>query len=273
MLEEKCKREDTVDSQPESEMISEEGINFYNYWKVLVKRKRVFLGIFLIPLVIVAAIVLLQPRCYRGESAIINPAIPPQTIVSLLGEFNDTKKDEVFINTPGAIKSVLLSIPKKPNDRVNIILESATADVIPQALQDLHHYICNLREFREEIARINEKIDLRIEKYTEAKKANLFFLNLITDLLKKRQISSTGINPADLIRKDADLSVEIMNLQSEKEIAATRGSLAPISITTQPSYLTITLNLFFTGIVSLVAGIFVIFFLEYIDRMKAREKK
>ena len=28
-----------------------------------------------------------------------------------------------------------------------------------------------------------------------------------------------------------------------------------------------------TGLLSLFAGIFVIFFLEYIDRMKAREKK
>jgi hypothetical protein len=272
MLEQQQKRGDAVNSKPDSEIIPEQKINLYDYWKVLVKRKRVFIGIFLIPLVIVTAISLLQPRYYRGESEIINPVIPPQTIVSILGDFDDARKVEVFINTPGRIKSVLMTIPKKPNDRVSIILESITADAIPQALQDLDHYICNLREFREELARINRKIDMQLEGYIEAKKANLIFLDQITDMMKRRKLQVV-INPADLIKKDADLSVEIMNLQRERELMGTRGSLGPISITVRPSNVTIMQNLIFTGIVSLFAGILVVFFLEYIDRMKARERK
>ena len=261
-----------MNKNPECENIPEEEIKLYDYWKVLVKRKRVFIAIFLIPLVIVTSISLLKPRYYRGESAIINPAIPPQTIVSLLGDFDDAKKGEVFISTPGAVKSVLISVPKKPDDRVNISLESATADVIPQALQDLDRYIRNMREFREEIARINKKEDLQLEGLIEAKKANLIFLDQVTDMMKRRKLS-VGINPADLIRKDADLSLEIMKLQREKEIKDKKASLGPISITTLPSKVTIMQNLMFTCIISLFAGIFVVFILEYIDRMKARKRK
>jgi hypothetical protein len=272
MLAQEQKRGGSVNSKPDSEIIPEQGINPYDYWKVLVKRKKVFIGIFLIPLVIVTAISLLQPRYYRGESEIIRPLMPPETIVSLLGNFDDARKVEVFINTPGAIKSVLMTIPKKPNDRVNVILESTAADSIPLAFQDLIHYISNLREYREESERINKKNDLQLERLIEAKKANLIFLDQVTDMMKRRKLS-VGINPADLIKQDADLSLEIMNLQREREIMGTRGLLGPISITIRPSNATITQNLIFTGIVSLLAGIFVVLFLEYMDRMKARERK
>ena len=78
-------------------------------------------------------------------------------IVTLLGDIDDAKKVEIFTNNPDAIESVLISVPKKSTDKVNISLESATADVIPQAFQDLDRYISNMREFKEEIARINKK--------------------------------------------------------------------------------------------------------------------
>jgi Fe-S-cluster formation regulator IscX/YfhJ len=165
-----------------------------------------------------------------------------------------------------------MSIPKVPNDRINIILESSTADVIPQAFQDLDHYICNLPEFREEIERINKKIDIQLEGLIEAKNINRIFLDQIKDLIKKRTISFIGINPADLIKKDVDLSLEIMKLQQEKEIGGKRGSLGPILITLQPSNSTIKQNLIFTAIVSLITAIFVVFLLEYLDRMKTRER-
>jgi hypothetical protein len=263
-----------VNNKPKSEIIPEQEINLYAYWKVLVKRRKVFIGIFLIPLVIITAVSLLEPRYYRSESTIINPVIPPQTIVSLLGNFDDAKIVEVFVNAPGAIKSVGMSIPKQPNDRLNIILESNTVDLIPQAFQDLDHYIRTLREFREETSRKNEKIDLQLERLIEAKKLNLFFLDQITDQIKKRKIMFPAINPADLMKKDADLSLEIMNLQREKVITGTRGSFGPISITKLPTNSYILNRIISVGILSLFTGIFVVFFLlDYIDRMKALEKK
>ena len=50
------------------------------------------------------------------------------------------------------------------------------------------------------------------------------------------------------------------------------GILGPISITMQPSNSRIKQIIMITGLLSLFTGIFVIILLEYIDRMKAREK-
>ncbi len=259
-----------MNSKPESEIISEEEINLYDYWKVLLKRKKILLGIFLVPLVIVTIVSLSLPRYYRGESEMSNTVIPAANIVRLIENMGDTQKAKIFTNNTDAIKSLAASRPPKSTSKIKIIIDAKTADILPEAFKDIFSYISNLPEFKQQMARANEEIDLKAEKLREAKKANLVFLNQITDMMKKKQISFININPADLIKKDADLSLEIMNLQNEK---MTTGILGPLSITRQSTNSRIKQIITITGLLSLFAGIFVVFILEYIDRMKARVNK
>ena len=290
-----------MNTKLENEIISEDEINLYDYWKVLVKRKKILIGIFLVPLVIASAISLSLPRYYRGESEISIPALPASNIpsvitapniVRLIGNIDDSQKVQIFTNNSGAIKSVSASLPKKSTDKVNIIVDAKTADIIPQAFKDIHGYISMLPEIKGEIARIQaetdlkterimEETDFKIKKLIEVRKANLIFLNDMSDMIKKRKLPFININPADLVRKDGDLSLEIINLQQAKtdmmkkkelNVKVTAGILGPLSITKQPSNSRIKQIIMITGLLSLFTGIFVVFFLEYIDRMKAREK-
>jgi hypothetical protein len=213
------------------------------------------------------------PRYYRGESEMTNPlipVIPAPNIVRLIENIDNTQKVKIFTNNSGAIKSVSASIPKKSTDKVNIIIDAKTADIISQAFKDISDYISNLPEIKQQIARMKEEPDLKIKHLIEAKKANLIFLNQITEMMKKGQLTFININPADLIKKDADLSLEIMNLKNAK---VTSGILGPVSITKQPSNSRIKQIIMITGLLSLFTGIFVVFFLDYIDRMKRRENK
>ena len=290
-----------MNTKLESEIIAEDEINLYDYWKVLVKRRKILIGIFLVPLVIASAISLSLPRYYRGESEISIPALPASNIpsvitapniVRLIGNIDDSQKVQIFTNNSGAIKSVSASLPKKSTDKVNIIVDAKTADIIPQAFKDIHSYISMLPEIKGEIARIQaetdlkterimEETDFKIKKLIEVRKANLIFLNDMSDMIKKRKLPFININPADLVRKDGDLSLEIINLQQAKtdmmkkkelNVKVTAGILGPLSITKQPSNSRIKQIIMITGLLSLFTGIFVVFFLEYIDRMKAREK-
>jgi hypothetical protein len=290
-----------MNTKLESEIIAEDEINLYDYWKVLVKRKKILIGIFLVPLVIVTIISFSMPRYYRGESEISIPALPAPNIpsvitapniVRLIGDIDDSQKVKIFANNPGAIKSVLISVPKKSTDKVNIIVDAKTTDIIPQAFKNMFDYISNIPEIKGEIARIQaetdlkterimEETDFKIKKLIEVRKANLIFLNDMSDMIKKRKITVININPADLVRKDGDLSLEIINFQQVKKdmmkkkelnVNVNVGILGPLSITKQPSNSRIKQIIMITGLLSLFAGIFVVFFLEYIDRMKAREK-
>ena len=227
---------------------------------------------------IVTIISLSLPRYYRGESEISIPALPASNspsvitapdIVRLIGNIDDSQKVKIFTNNPDAIESVSISLSKISTDKVNIIVEAKTADVIPQAFNEILDYVNNLPEIKEENARIKAENDIKLESLTEAKKANLFFLNRITEMIKKGQISVVNVNPSDLIENDANLSLQIKNLQMGK---VALGKLSPPSITRHPSNSRIKQMIMITGLLSLFAGIFVIILLEYIDRMKAREK-
>ena len=322
--------------KPESEIISEEEITLYDYWEVLVKRKRIIIGIVLIPLVIVSIISLSVPRYYRGESEISNLLLPAPNIVKLIGDVDDSKKVKIFTKNSDAIRSVSIALSEKSTDKVNIIIDAKKADIIPQSLKDIIDYINDLPEIKEKIARIKEENDLKVKalkeendlkvknfkeendlkikrlkedyffklpKLIEAKKANLIFLNQMTDMIEKRQLASISINPSDLIRKDAELSLEIMRIQETKEdmnkksknkwidtkgsalikklddlsleikriqsVKVPVGILDPPSITKNPSDKQIKERIIMTGILSLLTGILAIFFIAYIDRMKS----
>jgi len=123
---------------------------------------------------------------------------------------------------------------------------------------------------------------LKLKTLIEAKKANLIFLNELSDMIKKRKLTIVNFNPADLVRKDGDLSLEIKNLEQAKADALKKkelnvkvdvGILGPPAITKQPTNAQIKQIIIITVILSFMAGIFVVFFLDYIQRMKARENK
>ncbi len=269
-----------MDSRPENDITSEEEINLYDYWKVFVKRKKIFIGIFLVPLVIATIASLNLPRYYRGESEISSAVLPANDIINLIKNIDDTKKNKIFKNNPGAITRVSSSLPTKSANKANIIVEAKTADIIPQAFIDIIDYINNSPEFKQQLPRIKEVTDFKIKKLMEAKEANQIFLNQITNIMKKRkqplvvftvnQANVIMINPADLIKKDADLSLEIMNLRNVK---MTVGTIGPPSISKQPPNSRIRQIIIITGMLSLTAGIFIVLFLDYIERMKARENK
>ena len=265
-------------------------VNLYDYWKILVKWKNIFLGILLITLVLVTIVSLIMPRYYRGESEISIPVpvsntssvITAPNIVNLVGNIDDIKKNKIFPNNSGAIKSVIISIPKKSTDKVSIIIDAKTVDIIPQALNDVCDYIINIPEIKDKIDKINVETDFKIQKLTEAKKANLIFLNQITDMMMKKQITLVNVNPADLIKKDAEISLEIKNLEQAKSdamkkkelnINGSTGILGRPSITKQPSDLQIKQRIIIIGVLSLFVGIYILFILVYIERMKARKNQ
>jgi len=269
-----------MDSRPENDITSEEEINLYDYWKVFVKRKKIFIGIFLVPLVIATIVSLSLPRYYRGESEISNTVLPADDIINFIKNIDDTKKNKIFKNNPDAIISVSSSLPTKSANKATIIVDAKTEDIIPQAIKDIFDYISNSSEFKQRLSRIKEDTDFKIKKLMEAKEANRIFLNQLTNIMKKKKqplvvftinpADVFTINPADLIKKDADLSLEIMNLRNVK---MTVGTIGPPSISKQPPNSRIRQIIIITGMLSLTAGIFIVLFLDYIERMKARENK
>lgn len=259
-----------MNMKTKNEVKAEDEINLYDYWKVLVKRKKILLGVFFAPVILTVVIVLIIPHYYRGESEITNLIIPATNIVKLIGKNDDALKNKIFANNSGAIKSVEISVSPKSTDILNITIIAKTADVIPQASKNMFDYISNLPKIQKEITKIKEENYLKLNKFIEAKKTNIFFLNYMKDVIKKRQLAFFYINPVDLVKKDVDLSLEITNLQ---RLEVRFGILEPPSITRQPSNAKIKQIIIIIGIISFMVSVFVVFFLNYIEQMKARKNQ
>ena len=281
-----------MNTKLESEINSAEEMNIYDYWKVLVKRKKIFIGIFLIPLVIATIASFSVPRYYVGEAEISYPVSPvpnissvitAQNIVRFVGNIDDIPKGKIFTNNPGTIKRVLLSLSKNSTDKVSIVIDAKAADAIPQAFEDISRYIRNLPEIKEEIARIKEEENSKLKNLIEAKKANLAFLKYLTDVIKKEPEAFVSANPSDYIMKDSNLSIDISNLQQilkkskmavvKSDVLIANGTLSPLVITVKPSNSQIRKIIISTGALSLIAAIFVVFLLDYIERIKVYENK
>jgi hypothetical protein len=276
-------------TKPEREVQPEDEIDLYHYWKVIVKRKKILLGIIFIPGIMAIIIACLMPRYYKGEGEISKLVITAPYILAQIGDIDEAKKIKIFNNYSGAVKSVLISIPQKSTDKLSVMVEAKTADIIPRASDDLFDYISNLPEIKKEVDKINvetdkktqrliAEADFRIQKLKEAQKANLIFLHHVTNRMKKQELVLADINPADIIKKDADISLEISNLEQtmsdllqNKELKTNAGISGQYSISKQPSDLRIKQIIIIICLLSLFVGVFVIFFLEYINQMKAHD--
>ncbi|PKN70907.1 MAG: hypothetical protein CVU54_02690 [Deltaproteobacteria bacterium HGW-Deltaproteobacteria-12] len=277
--------------QPDSEIIPEDEVALYDYWKVIVKRKKILLGIIFVPVIMAIIIASFLPRYYQGEGEISQLVITAPNIVAHIGDIDEAKKNKIFTSYSDAVKNVLIFLSPKSTDKVRVIIDAKTADVIPRASNDLLVYISNLPEIRKEVDKTNvetdkktqmliAEADFRMQKLKEAQKANLVFLKQVTNRMKKQEIVLADINPADIIQKDADLSLEISKLEQtktdllkKKELKINAGISGPYSISKQPSDLRIKQILIIICVLSLFVGVVVIFFLEYFDRMKARDNK
>ncbi len=263
--EEKC----MIDSDRRSIEGQENEIILYDYYKILVKRKKAFIGMFLGPLVIVIMIGLSLPRYYRGECEISVPVLPAPNIVNLIGGIDDTKKVKIFNDHSGMINTAIITLSKKSNDKISLVIEAKTPEIIPQASKELFDYINNLPEIEEESLKKQEETDFKIKKAKEARMANLDFLNEMTDMIKKRQLSAVYINPSDLVKKDTDLSLEILALEKIKIAKSKMGS---VLIAKHPADANIRQLIIITGILSIIAGFLGVFIFDYIERMKTYEK-
>jgi len=253
-----------------------DGADIYNFWRIFKKRKKIILSILILPSFVLFLVIMSLPVHFRGESEItiplseISKIVKPANIERIIAGLDNAKREKIFSNIKGAVIDVKASASTKSSDKVNIIIESETQENLPQAFKDILNYLSTVPELQNEISRIKEEKDLKLKKLLASKKANLIFIDQIQNMIKQRQLNSITINPADLIEKDGQLSIEIFNLQHSEIVL---GKLGPLSIIKKPSGGQIRKMIVITAILSIMASILFIFFIEHVERMRAGGNK
>lgn len=251
-----------------SEMnVREDEINLYDYWKVIVKRKTLIIGLFLAAVLASAIISLLMPKIYRGEVVLTLLVLSPKELIAIGGN------KEILPTTHHSITDIKLNILKDSTDKLQVIIEAKNMDDIPAAVVEIIKHINNIphvnrsiEEERQRLLKQSEELSIVIEQSN--KLAETYEKLLKAGRYVPIDFSPAGFYPVDLRKRISDMKVEKFNIEQALNRPKGVEMIEKPYILKNPVKPNIKKNIILAGIVSLFSGVFLAFFMEYVERMR-----
>jgi hypothetical protein len=260
-----------MDQQSREHEVYNDGINLYDYWQVIVKRKKLIIGMFLISVIGAAVISLLTPKIYRGETVLklTTNELTAKELISVIGGRLET----VLPKNYHLVDEMKLRELKDPSDKLEVSIYSKNSEKIPDVVAELIEYIKknylikrNVEQQKEKVLRQSEEISILIEKTNELIKA--FQKMLDGGKLKEMYLPNLLASIFELNRKASDLKIEKLTLEQ------TLSNVTGVVLIEQPYVLAtpvkpkIIPNIELAAVLGLFAGILLAFFLEYAGKSR-----
>ena len=140
-------------------------VSFYDYWSIILKRKKLIVGVFVFFVSVTTIVNFLMPKIYRGE-VILRIGVTSVTtndIINIIGRHNNEKMREIFIKNYGSIQSLkMLEVMHSP-EKMNITIESTENEKIQDAIAELVEYINNIPLVKQGIKAESVRIETEME--------------------------------------------------------------------------------------------------------------
>lgn len=252
-------------NQHERPTAYEDEINLYDYWKVIAKRKFLIIGLFLVAIFASAAISFLMPKIYRGEVVLKLPAITAKELLGIIGS-NNTEK--LLPTTYHLITSIKLEALKDSADKLQLIIEAKNTNDISPAMTEIVAYLNNFPLINRAVEEERQRLIKQSEELSNVIKESNELAQTYKKLLKEGK--PIGFNPAAIKKRASDIELE--RFATEQALKRPKGveMLEKPYILKNPIKPSIKKNITLVGIISLFAGIFLVFFIEYIEKIKSR---
>ncbi len=247
-------------------------INLYDLWKVIVKRKKLIVGLFIGVVTLTAIISFNMPKIYIGEAVLMVQSaanITAKDIVDFVGNLDEGKKAKMLPTTSALINDIKLSPLKESKDKISVIIEAKDPNAIKTSLSEIIEYISaidivrnNVKEERERLLTHSSELSIVIADTSE-------LLDTYRTLLTRGKLVPVGFNPVDLNKRISDIKME--KLVVEQSIHRMKDGIeiaSQLYIKDTPVRPRTTMSLAFYGILSLFLGIFLAFSLEYVEKIK-----
>ena len=261
-----------MNTQNKENLIYKDEINLYDYWKVVVKRKKLIIGLFLISVVVAAIISLLMPKIYRGEATFKITAkeiITAKEMVSIIGNLDKEKLKQVLPKTYNLVNSIKLNALRDSVDKFQLIIEAKRVDDIPIAISEFVEYIDNSPLIKRFVEQYKEMLLKQTEELSKVIESSKELVKAYDNLIKTGRLIPVGFNPVDLNKRISDIKIE--KLQVEQSLRRLKGIEmgAQPYISSKPVKPKIEFNIALAGVFGLFAGIFLAFFMEYLEKNKS----
>jgi len=259
-------------SQHEKTGAYEDEINLYDYYKVVAKRKKLIIGLFIVS-VILAAVVsyFIMPKIYRGEVIVRLPAIGAKEFVSIMGRLDEERLKGILPETHNLVADIKLNVLRDSANKLQVIIDAKNTDAIPAAVSELMDHINNNPLIKRHVEQEKERLLKQSSELSKVIENSEKLLKTYESLLIAGRLTTVGFNPIDLGKRVSDLKIE--KLIVEQAINNLKGiEIIRQHISEDPVKPNVKMNIALAGIISLFAGIFLAFFVEYISKIKGSQK-
>lgn len=156
----------------------ENEMNLYDYWKVIVKRKKLIIGLFLVSIAVAAIVSLLMPKVYRGEAILrmtvtevkaAKDVMTAKDVIDIIGKPERERKNVIFAKNHDSISDLKLAV-KETSDRMKVTIESEKPDLISPAFIELAEYINNIPVLKQYVQREQEALRQQEQQEAELEK-------------------------------------------------------------------------------------------------------
>ncbi len=278
-----------MNTQNKEHSAYEDEINLMDYIQVIRKRKWLIILGTLICMIVAAIISLLMPKIYRGEATfntakeiitvfgergkeiiIVKEIITAKEMVSFIGKLDKEKLKQVLPKTYNLlINSIQLNALRDSADKFQLIIEAERVDDIPIVISGFVEYIDNNPLIRQSVEEAKERLLKQIEELSKFIESSKELVKAYDNLIKTGRLILVGFNPIELNKRISDIKIE--KLQVEQTLKRLKGieMVAQPYISSKPVKPKVKQNIVIAGLVSLFAGIFLAFFMEFLEKNKA----
>lgn len=259
-------------------------INLYKLWQVIMKRKILIIGLFLIIVFLSAIYSFLSPNIYRGyavfniiKSDVIisreKEIVKSKEIVDFLGNVDREKRKIILPKTYPSVKDVKITTLKDSSNKIKVTIDSKKVNDIPLAISEVHDYLNNI-----DIVKMNTKQNKEILLQQSAELSELIksvpsLLATYHKLFKAGKLSTMGFNPIDVSKSVIAIKIELLSVEQallKLESGGLEMAMQPY-VSSKPVSPKILRNIAFAGISSILLGIFLAFFMEYMGNIKNKK--
>jgi capsular polysaccharide biosynthesis protein len=256
-------------------------INLYDLWKVIAKRKMLIIGLFIVIVGLTAIVSFRLPDIYRGDAGLLvilkSEVITASEIRDFIGKIDSEKLLSIVLKSYPNIKNIQFSaIKDSKEDSKNkfvVTIDAKKIDDIPGALSEVVVYLNNIDIIKSAVNRDKAMLLKQSAELSDLVKSSPDLLATYNKLFSAGKLTMVGFNPLEVNEKIIDIKLELLGVE-QKLSRLNNGGIeiaAQPYVSNRPVGPKILLNVVAAGISSLLLGIFLAFFIEYIGNIKNKK--
>ena len=235
--------------------VREDEINLYDYWKVIVRRKKANYRIISCRNPCISSNKSSDAQDIQGEVVLTQLVLSPKELIAITGN------KEILPTTHHSITAIKLNALKDSTDKLQVIIEAKSVDDIPAAVVEIIKYLNNIpfvnrsiEEGRQRLLKQSEELSIVIEQSN--KLAETYEKLLKASKYVPIGFSPAGFYPVDIRKRISDMKVEKFTIEQALNRPKGVEMLEKPYILKNPVKPSIKKNIVIAGITSLLQEYF-----------------